>query len=1255
MKHSPSSLSICRHWFVLLAVIIQPGLVHAATLTWSGTTNNLWSVGGAGGNWTNAIAPVNGDNLVFAGTTNTSTSNDLTGLTLGGTNAISFTNDTGTNGFTLAGNQITLGGNINSTGTTGTHVHVISLDMVMNGNRSVNPVTGTTISISGAISETGGARTFTKLGAGALTLTGVNTFTGAMIIQGSGTVNFNSLADSGVASSLGAGSAITLGSGSAVTMNYNGTAAASSDRTLNITPTAAGQTITISNSAGAGNSLAFTGLLNNTGAFTRTLALSGSNTDNNVLASAIADATGGVFTLVKNGTGNWALTSTSSTYTGASNVNQGTLRIMTIEDYGVASSLGAPTTGTIRLGNQGNSGVLEYAGSGSSSNRRFTIGSASTGASQAGGGTINNNGTGALILTAPTFNTAVDVTQTTSGGRSLTLGGTYTDGTNAIEGVIQNNSTTGQTAGTPVSVIKTGAALWTLSGDNTYTGGTTVNSGTLNINNAGSSAGSSAIGTGALTLSGGARIDNTSGAAITLSTANAVAINGPFTFGGTDDLSFANGTATFNGNRVITLQGTNRTLTLGPTTHTNTGPSTLTVNQGIGSGGTLMLGALNLSNSATNRVVTIAGSGLVNIPGVIANGGTSTAGSLVYAGTGTLTLGGANTYGGTTTINSGTVKLSADEVIPNTSALTITGGTLDLNGRNETLGALLTFGATTTTVAGTTTFLSDSASGGLLTLNAGLQTQQGSAGFHNGQATISANIDLGGANRTFTIRDSDQAVNDAVFTGVISGTSAGIIKSGGGRLVLSGSNTFDGAVSFGATNNGTILVTHANGLGSTAAGTSVTSGSALELSGGITIGAETLSLTGSGVGAGGALRSVSGANTYGGDVTLTGNATITTAADSLTISGGIARDSGNRTLTLDGAGNLTVSGVIGDLGTGAVIKEGTGTATFSAGNTFSGPLTINAGQVALASGGTLSDQTAVSLASATASFDISAITAGGETVGSLAAVTGSSVNLGSKTLSAGQDNSSTTVAGIISGTGGSLVKEGSGTLTLTGANTHSGTTTVTAGALQVGSSGSGSTGTGAISVLTGGTILGTGIVAGASFTAQTGGIVHAGDGTAQGDYGTLSFTPVSGAGTFDFQSGSSTILGINPGGTSDLLNFVGNGSNSLIFNGNLTVGPVSFTPTMTETFNLLDWVGLVSSPTFDARFLASSYSGFLLGNGDDNLGFDLPDISSGAGYAWDIGAFTTNGSISIVLVPEPSRAVLLLVGSLLVWLRRRRI
>ncbi|MFO1096899.1 MAG: autotransporter domain-containing protein [Xanthobacteraceae bacterium] len=74
-----------------------------------------------------------------------------------------------------------------------------------------------------------------------------------------------------------------------------------------------------------------------------------------------------------------------------------------------------------------------------------------------------------------------------------------------------------------------------------------------------------------------------------------------------------------------------------------------------------------------------------------------------------------------------------------------------------------------------------------------------------------------------------------------------------------------------------------------------------------------------------------------------------------------------------------------------------------------------------------------------------------QTIGSLAGA--GNVTLGAAALTTGGDNTSTTFSGGISGTGGSLVKEGSGTLTLTGANNYTGGTTISAGTLQLGNGG----------------------------------------------------------------------------------------------------------------------------------------------------------------------------------------------------------
>ncbi|MCH3763236.1 autotransporter-associated beta strand repeat-containing protein, partial [Campylobacter coli] len=73
---------------------------------------------------------------------------------------------------------------------------------------------------------------------------------------------------------------------------------------------------------------------------------------------------------------------------------------------------------------------------------------------------------------------------------------------------------------------------------------------------------------------------------------------------------------------------------------------------------------------------------------------------------------------------------------------------------------------------------------------------------------------------------------------------------------------------------------------------------------------------------------------------------------------------------------------------------------------------------------------------------------GNQTIGALSGVAGSSLALGSSTLTFG-DSTNQTFAGVIGGTGG-LIKQGSGVQTLTGANTFSGGLNLAAGGLVLG-------------------------------------------------------------------------------------------------------------------------------------------------------------------------------------------------------------
>ena len=56
------------------------------------------------------------------------------------------------------------------------------------------------------------------------------------------------------------------------------------------------------------------------------------------------------------------------------------------------------------------------------------------------------------------------------------------------------------------------------------------------------------------------------------------------------------------------------------------------------------------------------------------------------------------------------------------------------------------------------------------------------------------------------------------------------------------------------------------------------------------------------------------------------------------------------------------------------------------------------------------------------------------------------------------------------------------------------------------------------------------------------------------------------------------------------------------------------------------------------------------GTGDGGFDLDLPDLT--AGLLWDTSLFTTYGVVFVV--PEPSRALFLMIGLLGLMMRRRR-
>jgi autotransporter-associated beta strand protein len=180
----------------------------------------------------------------------------------------------------------------------------------------------------------------TKNGAGTQTLSGTNnTYTGVTTFTG-GILNVANLSDYGVAGSLGAraaGQEVATNIGLRFmggTLQYTGSTPQSTNRQIRIGT--AGGTIDASGSTPEAT-LSFTHSGTNTDLFDspgiRTLTLTGTNPGANSFAIALENQASNATSLTKSGPGTWILTGNSS-YTGATNVNDGVLRIASVNALG---------------------------------------------------------------------------------------------------------------------------------------------------------------------------------------------------------------------------------------------------------------------------------------------------------------------------------------------------------------------------------------------------------------------------------------------------------------------------------------------------------------------------------------------------------------------------------------------------------------------------------------------------------------------------------------------------------------------------------------------------------------------------------------------------------------------------------------------------------------------------------------------------------------------------------------------------------
>ena len=205
-----------------------------------------------------------------------------------------------------------------------------------------------------------------------------------------------------------------------------------------------------------------------------------------------------------------------------------------------------------------------------------------------------------------------------------------------------------------------------------------------------------------------------------------------------------------------------------------------------------------------------------------------------------------------------------------------------------------------------------------------------------------------------------------------------------------------------------------------------------------------------------------------------------------------------------------------------------------------------------------------------------------------------------------------------------MIKQGPGTLRLGAAGTYSGGTEIRAGTLLVTNSTGSATGTGPLTLRSGSTLLGTGSI-GSATTIQAGAVLQAGTASTRG---TLTFT-----GDTLLQTGSRTDFRLGANGSNDLVVF-----NTLTLeSGAILRILLGYTPAAGDTFNLIDWTTLGSGSDTDWT---------------NNL--DLSGAILASQLAWDTSLFNSQGILSIALVPEPSRALLLILGLGTIVLRRRR-
>ncbi|EEP2129441.1 TPA: autotransporter-associated beta strand repeat-containing protein [Salmonella enterica subsp. enterica serovar Tamberma] len=796
--------------------------------------------------------------------------------------------------------------------------------------------------------------------------------------------------------------------------------------------------------------------------------------------------------LIKQGAGTLILNA-ENTYTGGTTISGGTLVATNVDALGSGdvtddATLELNTGGTFDNAISGSGQVVKSGDdvltlSGANSYSGGTLISDGTlvasNVEALGSGDVTDNAT-LELNTGGTFDNAISGSGKVekSGDDALTLSGanTYTGGTLISDGTLVASNVealgTGDVTDNAVlelntggdfdnaisgsgQVEKSGDGTLTLSGSNTYTGGTTINGGTLVASNVEALGSGDVTDNATLALNTGGTFDNAiSGSGqvvksgddvLTLSGANSYS-GGTLISDGTLVASnveaLGSGDVTDDATLELNTGGTFDNAISGSGQVVKSGDETLTLSgTNTYSGGTLISGGTLVASN-----VEALGTGDVTNDAVLElnTGGTfdnaiSGSGQVVKSGDKMLTLSGANSYSGGTLISDGTLVASNVEAL----------GTGDVT-NNATL-ELNTGGDFTNNISGSGQVVK---SGDKMLTLSGSNTYTGGTTINDGMLVATSVEALGSGDVT---NDAVLALNTGGdFANNIGGTGS-VVKSGDETLTLSGSNTYTGGTLI---SSGTLVANDVNALGTG----DVTDNATLMLNtGGDFI--NNIGGTGRVEKSGDDTLTLSGTNSYTGGTTISGGTLVATNVEAL----GTGDVTNNATLELNTGGDFTNN----ISGSGQVVKSGDETLTLSGANSYTGGTLISSGtlvanDVNALGTGDVTDNAVLELNTG-GDFD-NAISGSGQVVksgdetltlsgansytggtlisgGTLVATSVEALGSGDVTDNAVLElNTGGTFDNAISGSG-QVVKSGDKTLTLSGANSYTGGTTISGGTL----------------------------------------------------------------------------------------------------------------------------------------------------------------------------------------------------------------